>query len=767
MTEDPPPSGASVVVIIAIAAVAGVTLVGAGGYVVTRIGRPPLPLILVPVVLVAMIVSSTSDTAATKKAAAVSGVGIEGDTAQRTDLLRSEFSIDGTGVSVAIISDSFDCDDGAADDIAAGALPTDMVILSDASAPYCVYTTDRGRAIAEMVHAVAPGASLMSHKAILGKSELASAITAVAAAGADIIVDDAWFSDELVFQDDTLSQTIDQVTSDGIIYLTAAGDTGESTYESAFADGGTAGTLCAGKAGAYCVAHDFDPGAGVDQLLDVTFPGTQTVLSLQWDQPGSSAGGTANATDVDLFLLDSVGTVIKSATVNNIASEEPVEVMSITGVTDAKISVVYRDGDLPGRIKLIVNTNMTVNDHPSGSATITGHRNSASAITVGSVHYTDTDPFGGTPVTEASSSQGGVEVMFATDGTPLDTPDARQKPDVVAPAGIETTLGTLKGTSAAAAHAAGLAALLLELGADMHATGALGQEQIRFLLTTTAENIGAPGYDAESGYGLVDALAAGDVLNLENPVAQPDSYSIDMNGSLDVSAPGILANDSDANGHDIPAVLTSEPTNGNLSLVSDGSFIYTPTPGFIGTDSFTYTATDGFFASDPVTVEITVDPIESVSAPLTLQGVEAGASFGIESPELAVTSPDTSVTVTFAPDTASTVQITGLLPGIYTLTASAPGFLSAELGGVVLGDVPGEQVSVDAVVLPAGDSNSDGVIDIADATAVANGFRTVFTPGQRRDASDNVVDLNGDGVVNAADLSLAISNIGLSSPTAW
>jgi hypothetical protein len=67
----------------------------------------------------------------------------------------------------------------------------------------------------------------------------------------------------------------------------------------------------------------------------------------------------------------------------------------------------------------------------------------------------------------------------------------------------------------------------------------------------------------------------------------------------------------------------------------------------------------------------------------------------------------------------------------------------------------------------AGDSNRDGTIDVNDATLIATAFGTVFAPGDRRDTSDNVVDLIGDGVVNAADLSLTTANLGLSSPTGW
>jgi hypothetical protein len=153
--------------------------------------------------------------------------------------------------------------------------------------------------------------------------------------------------------------------------------------------------------------------------------------------------------------------------------------------------------------------------------------------------------------------------------------------------------------------------------------------------------------------------------------------------------------------------------------------------------------------------------------PITLQGVASGANFGADQPQLTLVSTENSAVVTFAPDVASPVIVEGLAPGTYALTVSAPGFLPAELAGVVLGTIPGEQVSVAAVQLHAGDSNGDGTIDVNDASLIATAFGTVFAPGDQHDNSDNVVDLNGDGIVNAADLSLAVSNLGLSSPTTW
>ena len=80
------------------------------------------------------------------------------------------------------------------------------------------------------------------------------------------------------------------------------------------------------------------------------------------------------------------------------------------------------------------------------------------------------------------------------------------------------------------------------------------------------------------------------------PVAVDDSYTVGLNFTRNVAAVnGVLNNDSDANGNTTLSLQTtpiSGPTNGALSLNSDGSFTYTPNTGFVGSDSFTYRVCD-------------------------------------------------------------------------------------------------------------------------------------------------------------------------------
>ena len=90
------------------------------------------------------------------------------------------------------------------------------------------------------------------------------------------------------------------------------------------------------------------------------------------------------------------------------------------------------------------------------------------------------------------------------------------------------------------------------------------------------------------------------------PVATPDSYSVNQDTALNVAAPGVLANDTDADSDPLTANLVSGVSHGTLTLNANGSFSYTPASHFAGSDSFTYRAFDGTAYSNTVTVSITV-----------------------------------------------------------------------------------------------------------------------------------------------------------------
>jgi len=94
------------------------------------------------------------------------------------------------------------------------------------------------------------------------------------------------------------------------------------------------------------------------------------------------------------------------------------------------------------------------------------------------------------------------------------------------------------------------------------------------------------------------------------PVASGDAYAVDQATVLTVPAPGVLANDTDANGDPLSAVLVTNAGHGSVALSADGSFTYTPSASFFGTDSFTYKAHDGRDDSNVATVTLTIRKVD-------------------------------------------------------------------------------------------------------------------------------------------------------------
>jgi len=90
------------------------------------------------------------------------------------------------------------------------------------------------------------------------------------------------------------------------------------------------------------------------------------------------------------------------------------------------------------------------------------------------------------------------------------------------------------------------------------------------------------------------------------PTANNDSYSTHHDTTLNVPAPGVLSNDTDPENNVLSAIGVTGPAHGSLTLNTNGSFVYTPTGGYIGADSFTYKANDGLLDSNVATVNINV-----------------------------------------------------------------------------------------------------------------------------------------------------------------
>ncbi len=147
------------------------------------------------------------------------------------------------------------------------------------------------------------------------------------------------------------------------------------------------------------------------------------------------------------------------------------------------------------------------------------------------------------------------------------------------------------------------------------------------------------------------------------PVAAPESYEAVAGVVRSVTAPGVLANDSDPDGDALTVVLVSGVSNGTLSLSSSGSFTYTATAGFSGTDSFVYRVTDGGTQSANTTVTLAVYP-SNVSAYPESYSIGHGKTLSVASPGVLANDWD------FEHQALSAVLVTGPAHGSLTLNAN-------------------------------------------------------------------------------------------------
>ncbi len=133
-----------------------------------------------------------------------------------------------------------------------------------------------------------------------------------------------------------------------------------------------------------------------------------------------------------------------------------------------------------------------------------------------------------------------------------------------------------------------------------------------FLYTPQANVNGLDTFTYKANDGTVDSNTVTVTVNIaavnDVPVATAESYNVNQNAVLNVAAPGVLANDRDADGTALTASVVTGPAHGTLTLNANGSFSYTPTTGYNGPDSFTYLAADGVSSSGVTTVSIAVLP---------------------------------------------------------------------------------------------------------------------------------------------------------------
>ena len=427
----------------------------------------------------------------------------QGDVAHQANLARQTHGVDGTGIGIGVISNGVKT---LAARQASGDLPDRVTVLSGQAG-----SGDEGTALLEIVHDLAPGADLYFATANGGKAQFAANIEALCEAGADVIVNDIRYFSEAAFQDGIVAQGVNAAVAAGCVYFSAAGNAGNlndntsGVWEGDYLEG-TPLTIDGHARG---VGHDF--GAGDEENL-VTHD-TPYGFGLQWS---NSLGNSFS--DYDLFLVNASGDLIAASTTIQFSSDDPIEFIDSRGVvhTNARLIIVKDTGSSDLYLRLSAVEGRL--EHAT-AGNMFGHSAASNTIAVAAVDVdSDGSAFDGTESVRTSSSDGPRRIFFQPDGSPI-TPgnfsstggQVLEKPDLAAASCVSTAtpgFGTFCGTSAAAPHAAAIAALMLESAGGPNR---ITREALLTAMTGAALDIEATGTDRDSGAGIVmapDAVSA-------------------------------------------------------------------------------------------------------------------------------------------------------------------------------------------------------------------------------------------------------------------
>lgn len=424
--------------------------------------------------------------------------------------------------------------------------------------------TDEGRAMLQVIHDIAPEAQLAFATAYSTELEFARNIERLAepvsagGAGATVIVDDVGYLSEPFYQDGPVAVAIRNVTAAGVTYLTAAGN--ENIKDTSGHDIGsweapafrpmacpTFVNTFLGETSTGCM--DFDPAAGTDPEFRIAVAAGGTVaIDMQWAEPWFGIGA-----DLDAYLFNGAGQVVSdwehgAGDLDSIAEQVPFEYLTYTNTTGApKVVFLVIDrcsgacnpaasGTATPRLKFEFvghGGGVTGIDYPTSSGgdvvgpTIYGHPASAAAISVGAIRYTESSSAPKEP--ETYSSRGPVTHYFgpvsgASPAAPLATPESISKPNLTATDCASTTFFAsfssgswhFCGTSEAAPHAAGVAALMKELNppaSPSAITAAMQSSATKYTVVNSPSAVGA---------GLLNAAGALSALGpAPAPVAPP------------------------------------------------------------------------------------------------------------------------------------------------------------------------------------------------------------------------------------------------------
>ncbi len=414
-----------------------------------------------------------------------------GDNALNGPAARSIYGVSGAGIKVGILSDSYNVNGGAATAIAEGLLPANGVtVLKEGPTG----STDEGQAIAELIHQTAPGAQLYFYTAYNSEQDFANGIQALTNAGCQVIIDDIAWDDEPFFQlAGPIDTAAEQAVAAGVNYFSAAGNDGSNFFQGSFDP--TSTTIV----GVGTITANLFPGGVAFQTATIP-AGENVTLGLQWPAPYTAN----NADALTVYAVAANGTVTTSFQ----SGQEPAVLLNFPTASSAQsyqIYVAQTPGTAaPGEFKYVLEGGGTLSGAGVGvgSGSIYGHDLVPGVNAVGAINVANTPSEGGIPAPESYTSTGPGQLLLAPNGTPLAQPQTLNTPAFLAPDGASTSVfAPFLGTSAAAAEAAAVGALMLQADPSLH------NADLSTLLTDSAIPAGAA---SVAGAGLIQAnLAVG------------------------------------------------------------------------------------------------------------------------------------------------------------------------------------------------------------------------------------------------------------------
>jgi len=447
-------------------------------------------------------------------------VNSEGDSILKASNVRSlAGGSTGAGIKVGVISDGVD---SLASSIASGDLPSSLQVLSN------LQGGDEGTAMCEVVHDLAPGATIAFSDAASNVISFAQHMQDLANVGCHVIVDDIAYANEPFFEDGIIAQKANSLYSNNRLIVSSAGNAARCHAYGTYTPQGSTSWHDFSSAG----SSSIDPTPNNPNLYVNVPTGANVRAILQWNDKWGASGN-----DYDLYIKRaSDGVTLASSIGSQTGTQNPFEFCSWTNTgtsTDVYIQIKKYSGSTKTlEVYIWTAGSTTYTNNIVSSYSTYGHATATGTIGVGAISVLDP----GQNDIEIFSSLGPRSISYPSSST-------RQKPDIT---GVDGNLITgagnfgskdgsywrFYGTSSAAPHIAALGALLW----SKNPSGKSATD-IRNALTNKAVDLGASGYDYIYGYGRADALASYNYLYPSSTitssigVVRGKTWSMDYNGN--------------------------------------------------------------------------------------------------------------------------------------------------------------------------------------------------------------------------------------------